>query len=102
MSPLPAPISPWSASSSTAWGFQLDRIRSLIAIVIPLPSSESNVLPWLPIECCLILPVSCCPLSVDPYRDGVAPANEAFQFSNLCGQIRLKSVHFSFGHWTLL
>src|SRR5258708_21378789 len=69
MSPLPAPISPWSASSSTAWGFQLDRIRSLIAIVIPLPSSESNVLPWLPIECCLILPVSRCPLSVDPFAD---------------------------------
>ena len=24
---------------------------------------------WLPIECCLILPVSCCPLSVDPFAD---------------------------------
>ena len=44
-------------------------MRSLIAIVIPLPSSESNVLPWLPIECCLILPVSCCPLPVDPFTD---------------------------------
>jgi len=41
----------------------------LIAIVIPLPSSESNVLRWLPVECCLILPVSCCPLSVDPFAD---------------------------------
>src|SRR4029077_3874559 len=44
-------------------------MRSLIAIVIPLPSSESNVMRWLPIECCLILPVSCCSLSVDPFAD---------------------------------
>jgi len=40
-----------------------------MAIVIPLPSSESNVLRWLPIECCLILPVARCPLAVDPFAD---------------------------------
>jgi hypothetical protein len=35
-------------------------------------------------------------------RDGIAAADEAFQFSNLCSWNRLKSVHFSPGHWTLL
>src|SRR5258708_24296688 len=44
-------------------------MRSLIAIVILLASSESNVMRWLLIECCSILPVSCCPLSVDPFAD---------------------------------